>query len=122
MGGRSPIPVDVRVIAATNRDLEAALTEGRFREDLYYRLKVVTMFLPPLRERTGDTAILADHFLKRFSREMGVDCPGISEEAKAVMESYSWPGNVRELANTIQKALIFSRGAPISFLRKFRKL
>jgi len=114
LGGRSPIPVDVRVIAATNRDLEAALTEGRFREDLYYRLKVVTMFLPPLRERTGDTAILAEHFLKRFSREMGVDCPGISEEAKAVLESYSWPGNVRELANTIQKALIFSRGAPIS--------
>ena len=114
LGGRSPIPVDVRVIAATNRDLEAALTESRFREDLYYRLKVVTMFLPPLRERTGDTAILAEHFLKRFSREMGVDCPGISEEAKAVLESYSWPGNVRELANTIQKALIFSRGAPIS--------
>ncbi|MHB8203615.1 MAG: sigma-54-dependent transcriptional regulator [Desulfomonilaceae bacterium] len=114
LGGRSPIPVDVRVIAATNRDLEAALTEGRFREDLYYRLKVVTMFLPPLRERTGDTAILAEHFLKRFSREMGVDCPGISEEAKAVLEAYSWPGNVRELANTIQKALIFSRGAPIS--------
>ncbi len=114
LGGRSPIPVDVRVIAATNRDLEAALTEGRFREDLYYRLKVVTMFLPPLRERTGDTAILAEHFLKRFSREMGVDCPGISEEAKAVLEAYSWPGNVRELANTIQKALIFSRGAPIN--------
>jgi nitrogen regulation protein NR(I) len=114
LGGRSPIPVDVRVIAATNRDLEAALTEGRFREDLYYRLKVVTMFLPPLRERTGDAAILADHFLKRFSREMRVDHPGISEEAKVVMESYSWPGNVRELANAIQKALIFSRGAPIS--------
>lgn len=114
LGGRSPIPVDVRVIAATNRDLESALTEGRFRDDLYYRLKVVTLFLPPLRDRTGDTAILADAFLKRFSLEMGVNCPGISEEAKATLEAYSWPGNVRELANTIQKALIFSRGAPIS--------
>ncbi|MCX5873740.1 MAG: sigma-54 dependent transcriptional regulator [Deltaproteobacteria bacterium] len=114
LGGRSPIPVDVRVIAATNRDLETALEDGRFREDLYYRLKVVTLNLPPLRERAGDIAILAEYFLKRFSREMSIDCPGLTDEAKMVMETYSWPGNVRELANKVQKALIFSRGAPIS--------
>jgi nitrogen regulation protein NR(I) len=114
LGGRSPIPVDVRVIAATNRDLEAALTDGRFREDLYYRLKVVTLSLPPLRKRTGDIPVLADYFLKRFSHQMSVDCPGFTDEAVTVMNSYFWPGNVRELANTVQKSLIFSRGAPIS--------
>ncbi len=114
LGGRSPIPVDVRVLAATNRDLEAALCEGRFREDLYYRLKVVTLRLPPLRERTGDVPMLADYFLKRFAGQMNVDSPGMTAEAVQVMNNYSWPGNVRELANTIQKALIFSRGAPIS--------
>jgi nitrogen regulation protein NR(I) len=114
LGGRSPIPVDVRVIAATNRDLEAALADGRFREDLYYRLKVVTLSLPPLRERNGDISILAEYFLKRYSKEMAVNSPGLTQEAIQVMESYSWPGNVRELANTVQKALIFSRGAPIS--------
>jgi nitrogen regulation protein NR(I) len=114
LGGRSPIPVDVRVLAATNRDLEMALEEGRFREDLYYRLKVVTLRLPPLRERTGDVAMLADYFLKRFAKEMSVDSPGMTEGAKKIMVNYPWPGNVRELANTIQKALIFSRGAPIS--------
>jgi nitrogen regulation protein NR(I) len=114
LGGRSPIPVDVRVLAATNRDLEMALDEGRFREDLYYRLKVVTLRLPPLRERSGDVVMLADYFLKRFAREMSVDSPGMTEGAKKIMVNYPWPGNVRELANTIQKALIFSRGAPIS--------
>jgi len=114
LGGRSPIPVDVRVIAATNRDLEAALSEERFREDLYYRLKVVTLHLPPLRERAGDISMLADYFLRRFAKEMNIDSPGITGEAKNIMEHYTWPGNVRELANTIQKALIFSRGSPIS--------
>lgn len=113
LGGRFPIPVDVRVIAATNRDLEVALDEGRFREDLYYRLKVVTLNLPPLRERFGDIPILAEYFLKRFSHEMAIDCPGITDQAKEIMLSYSWPGNVRELGNVVQKALIFSRGAPI---------
>jgi DNA-binding NtrC family response regulator len=114
LGGRFPIPVDVRVLAATNRDLEVALDEGRFREDLYYRLKVVTLRLPPLRERSGDVVMLADYFLKRFAGEMSVDSPGVTEDAKKIMVNYPWPGNVRELANTMQKALIFSRGAPIS--------
>ncbi len=110
LGGRDPIPVDVRIIAATNRDLEAALAEGRFREDLYYRLKVVTIWLPPLRERLDDIPALAEYFLARFALEMGLNNPGMTPEAKEVLRQYQWPGNVRELANTIQKALIFSRG------------
>jgi nitrogen regulation protein NR(I) len=114
LGGRSPIAVDVRVLAATNRDLESALAEGRFREDLYYRLKVVTLRLPPLRDRQGDVAMLAEYFLNRFAAEMNVNSPGITDEAIRIMGTYLWPGNVRELGNTIQKALIFSRGAPIS--------
>jgi len=114
LGGRETIPVDVRIIAATNRDLETALAEGRFREDLYYRLKVVTIWLPPLRERPGDISLLTDYFLSRFSSDTSIDNPGITDEAKAVLNTYPWPGNVRELANTIQKALIFNRGAPIS--------
>jgi transcriptional regulator with GAF, ATPase, and Fis domain len=110
LGGRDPIPVDVRIIAATNRDLEAALAAGRFREDLYYRLKVVTIWLPPLRDRLEDVPILADYFLNRFAQEMGLNNPGMTPEAKEVLKQYQWPGNVRELANTIQKAVIFSRG------------
>jgi nitrogen regulation protein NR(I) len=113
LGGRQPIPVDVRIIAATNRDLEKSLEEGRFREDLYYRLKVVTLWLPPLRERREDIPLLSDYFLSRFSREMEMNNPGITAEAKAALARYDWPGNVRELANTIQKALIFSRGLTI---------
>jgi nitrogen regulation protein NR(I) len=113
LGGREPIPVDVRIIAATNRDLETALTEGRFREDLYYRLKVVTLWLPPLRDRAGDIPMLAEYFLARFAAEMEMTNPGITEPAKDLLSSFPWPGNVRELANTLQKALIFSRGCPL---------
>jgi nitrogen regulation protein NR(I) len=113
LGGREPIPVDVRIIAATNRDLEAALAQGRFREDLYYRLKVVTLWLPPLRERSQDSILLAEYFLARFAKEMGMGNPGMVEEAKLLLQNYQWPGNVRELANAMQKALIFSRGYPI---------
>jgi nitrogen regulation protein NR(I) len=113
LGGREPIPVDVRIIAATNRDLEAALAQGRFREDLYYRLKVVTLGLPPLRERGQDITLLAEYFLSRFAKEMDVGNPGVTAEAKLLLQNYQWPGNVRELANAMQKALIFSRGYPI---------
>jgi len=113
LGGREPIPVDVRIIAATNRDLESSLAQGKFREDLYYRLNVVTLWLPPLRERQGDIPLLADYFLGRFAREMETSNPGLTEMAKALLRTYSWPGNVRELANAVQKALIFSRGCPI---------
>lgn len=113
LGGREPIPVDVRVIAATNRDLETALAEGRFREDLYYRLKVVTIWLPPLSERSGDIPLLVDYFLAQLAARMGIENPGMTREAKGLLERCPWPGNVRELANVIQKALIFSRGLPI---------
>ncbi|RJP17520.1 MAG: sigma-54-dependent Fis family transcriptional regulator [Candidatus Abyssobacteria bacterium SURF_5] len=113
LGGREPIPVDVRILAATNRNLEAALSEGRFREDLYYRLKVVTIEIPPLRSRKGDTRLLCHYFLTRFATEMGMESPGITNEALSMVENHPWHGNVRELANTLQKALIFSRGYPI---------
>ncbi|MCD6304754.1 MAG: sigma-54-dependent Fis family transcriptional regulator [Deltaproteobacteria bacterium] len=114
LGGRETIPVDVRIIAATNRNLEQALSQGRFREDLYYRLKVVTIWLPPLRERMDDIPLLAEYFLSKCSAEMGIDNPGILKEALSVLKHYAWPGNVREFYNTIQKALIFNRGAPVS--------
>jgi nitrogen regulation protein NR(I) len=113
LGGRETIPVDVRIIAATNRDLETALQQGRFREDLYYRLKVVTITLPPLRERIDDIPLLAEYFLGRYAAELDMDNPGISQEALAELCAHSWPGNVRELANAVHKALIFNRGAPI---------
>jgi len=113
LGGRQPIMVDVRILAATNRDLEAALQEGRFREDLYYRLNVVALTLPPLRERTGDVPMLVDYFLWRVARDLGVRNPGITPEARPILAAHSWPGNVRELANAVEKCLIFSRGRPI---------
>ncbi len=113
LGGRETIPVDVRIIAATNRDLEAALAEGRFREDLYFRLKVVTISLPPLRERPADIPLLAEYFLARFSAEMALNNPGLTQDSLNLLKSHQWPGNVRELANVLQKALIFSRGYPI---------
>ncbi len=114
LGGRDTIPVDVRIIAATNRDLEQLIASGHFREDLYYRLKVITIWLPPLRERTGDIPLLADYFLARFSSELNVENPGITRGAVSLLVSNPWPGNIRELSNTIQKAMIFNRGAPLS--------
>lgn len=113
LGGQHTIDVDVRIIAATNRDLERALEEERFREDLYYRLKVVAVELPPLKERKEDIPLLTDYFLARFSREMNMHNPGIAEEARRKIVDHFWPGNVRELGNAIKKALIFSRGYPI---------
>ena len=113
LGGRDTIPVDVRIVAATNRNLEKALSEGRFREDLYYRLKVVTISLPPLRERPDDIPLLIKYFLARSAADFGMENPGITEEAISALNDYSWPGNVREIGNTLQKALIFNRGAPV---------
>ena len=114
IGGRETIPVDVRIIAATNRNLESAIQRSTFREDLYYRLKVVTIWLPPLKERRGDINLLTQYFLSRYAGEMGIENPGMTTEAKSILNSYPWPGNVRELANAIQKAVIFNRGAPIT--------
>lgn len=113
LGGREPIGVDVRIIAATNRNLEAAMEESRFREDLYYRLNVVTLTLPPLRERKEDIPLLTEYLLRVFSKKMGIPNTGITQKALAMLNRQGWPGNVRELANAIEKCLIFSRGRPI---------
>lgn len=113
LGGKEPIDVDVRIIAATNRDLEAAVANGTFREDLYYRLRVVTLTMPPLRERKEDLDTLAEYLLTRLSVEMSVKNPGISAGALQKIQEYDWPGNIRELMNSIRKALIFNRGAPV---------
>lgn len=113
LGGRETIPVDVRILAATNRDLEKAMAEGHFREDLYYRLKVVTLHLPRLNERPEDIPLLTEYFLSRFAMELGMENPRIDREALALLTTYPWPGNVRELSNIMQKALIFHRGGPI---------
>ncbi len=114
LGGGSSIPVDVRILAATNRDLEKAVAEGEFREDLYYRLNVVTIRLPKLCERDEDVFELANHFLDNLSAEMEMHNPGLAEDGKEFLATHKWPGNVRELSNAIQKALIFNRGAPIT--------
>ncbi|MDL2315924.1 sigma-54 dependent transcriptional regulator [Desulfovibrio sp. OttesenSCG-928-A18] len=114
LGGRETISVDVRIIAATNRNLEAAVSSGRFREDLYYRLNVVSLHLPPLRERKEDIPHLARHFMVRFAREMGGTVPPLGADALARLERHYWPGNVRELHNLLQNILIFNQGGTVS--------
>ncbi len=113
LGGTRDIPVDVRVIAATNRDLEADVRAGRFREDLFFRLQVVPIHLPPLRERRGDVTLLATHFLERFSREQRKRLEGFEPEALAALERYAWPGNVRELRNLVERLVILCDGPRI---------
>ncbi len=106
VGGTASLHVDIRVIAATNRDLTAEIQAGRFREDLYYRLNVITVNMPPLRERAGDIPTLAEHFLERYARETKRAVNGISREALEALLRYEWPGNVRELQNTIERAVV----------------
>ena len=113
VGGNETIHVDVRILAATNRNLEQAIKEGKFREDLYYRLNVVTIELPPLRERNADIARLADFLLARLSCELGIDKPPLADSALQVIREHPWPGNVRELEHCLQQAAILSRGYPI---------
>jgi len=113
VGGSERVTVDVRIIAATNRDLEDAIQQGQFREDLYHRLRVFTIHLPPLRERREDIPRLATYFVERFSVEMGVDKPVLTDEAASELCAHPWPGNVRELQNCIQQAVILTRGYPI---------
>jgi two-component system NtrC family response regulator len=103
--------VDVRVIAATNRDLERAVREGGFREDLYYRLSVITLRMPPLRERREDIPLLVEHFLRKYNPASGVT---IGPDALAVLQAYGWPGNVRELENVIERASVLRRGDAIT--------
>jgi DNA-binding NtrC family response regulator len=114
VGGVRPIHVDVRIIAATNRDLDAAVKDGRFREDLYHRLNVVPIMLPPLKERTEDIGVLAQHFLERFAKEVKKNFSGFNEEAMERLCAYDWPGNVRELANVIERAVVLGQGPLIT--------
>jgi two-component system response regulator PilR (NtrC family) len=105
VGGTEEIQADIRVIAATNRDLAALVAEGRFREDLYYRINVIPLHLPPLRERREDIRLLAEHFVARFAAQMGKPVTGISAAAVECLEAYPWPGNIRELENALERAV-----------------
>jgi len=113
VGGNESIKVDVRVISATNRDMKEAIARGQFREDLYYRLNVVNIELPPLRERTEDIPLLAEHFLSGFALENQKELTGFSPEATEFMLKHGWPGNVRELENAIERAVILARNPTI---------
>jgi len=114
IGSTEETDVDVRIIAATNKDFEKEIAEGRFREDLYYRLSVIPIQLPSLHERREDIPLLARHFLERFRVSMEKPIEGISPEAMTKLESYDWPGNVRELENTMERAVALETGTQIS--------
>ncbi len=113
LGGKKEISVDIRIVAATNRDLQKALSENELREDLYYRLAVVEIFLPPLRERAGDIKLLANEFLGRFASQNGKKLASFSDQTWEWILSYNWPGNVRELKNAVERAVIMARGDKI---------
>lgn len=114
VGGNKPISVDVRVVAATNRNLEEEVAAGRFRRDLYFRLRVLEVNVPPLRERKGDVDLLADHFRERYSQETGRRYLDFSPEARAALNAYHWPGNVRELKNIIERAVLMGNPPTIN--------
>ena len=114
VGGNETIKVDVRVVSATNRNLEKMIEEGEFREDLYYRLNVFPINLPPLRDRLDDLPVLTNHFVTKFARQMGVPAAGASTDALAKLREYNWPGNVRELENIVERAMILAKGAPLA--------
>jgi transcriptional regulator with PAS, ATPase and Fis domain len=113
LGGSETIKVDVRVISATNRDPKEATAKGLFRADLYFRLNVVPLFLPPLRERQCDIVLLCDHFIARFNRTMGKKVRAVSVPALRMLENYPWPGNIRELENCLERAMILAQGEEI---------
>jgi Response regulator containing CheY-like receiver, AAA-type ATPase, and DNA-binding domains len=114
VGGEKTVEVDVRIVAATNKDLKAEIEKGSFREDLYFRLNVVNIFVPPLRERKDDIPLLAASFLKEFSRENGKKIEGIHEKARSRLYSYEWPGNIRELRNCIESAVVMCQSNMIT--------
>jgi DNA-binding NtrC family response regulator len=113
LGGKKEVQVNIRVVAATNKNVEEALEEGKLREDLYHRLAVVPLYLPPLREREGDVRLLAEEFLRRFSKDHDKQITGFSEGASEYINTYRWPGNVRELKNSVERAVILSRSETI---------
>ena len=114
IGGRKPTPVDVRIIATTNRNLSDCVREGGFREDLFYRLNVVNLTLPPLRERIGDVKILSDHFIKAYAEKNQSKVLGIHPEALGMLEAHTWAGNIRELENVLERAVITAQGTLIT--------
>jgi len=114
VGGNADIPVDFRLVAATNRNLAEYVKEGKFREDLYYRLNVIDIHLPPLRERPGDIALLVSRFIREFSKENGGSVTGIDARAMKALEDYSWPGNVRQLRNVVEKMVVLSSGGKLT--------
>jgi two-component system response regulator PilR (NtrC family) len=109
VGAALEIPVDVRVLSATNRDIDSDVAAGRFRQDLYYRLNVIRLHIPPLRDRREDLAPLVEHFIQRFSAETGKVVTGLTPDAVRVLDRYAFPGNVRELENVIERAVVLSR-------------
>ena len=113
MGGTEDLKVDVRVVAATNRRLEEEVAAGRFREDLFYRLRVLPIELPPLRHRVSDIPLLATAFVDRFNREFGKKVDGVTPDAQALLERYPWPGNVRELCNVVERAVLLTESNEI---------
>jgi len=119
LGSSAALPVDVRLVAATNRDLEEEVRAGRFREDLYYRINVIRVRLPPLRDREGDRSLLAGYFLKKISAELGRKIEGLTPEALGLLDAYPFPGNVRELENALERAVILAEG-PILEARDFQ--
>jgi DNA-binding NtrC family response regulator len=113
LGSHRPIALDLRLVCATNRDLQQMVKDGRFREDLYYRLSVVPLRLPPLRERTDDIPLLLAHYLERFAKENGAPAPRLSPEALAVLVRYPWPGNIRELRNACENLAVLRAGKTV---------
>ena len=113
IGGREEITVDVRIVCATHQNLKKLIEEGRFREDLYYRLSEIVLSIPPLRERHGDAALLAHAFMNKFSRRESRAIRGFTQEAMEAIESHSWPGNVREMENCVRRAVIMADGSQI---------
>jgi len=114
IGGRQPIPVDTRIVCATHQDLDAMTRDGRFREDLYYRLAEIVVKIPALAERSGDSVLLARHFVNRFSRELGAGAQSLSADAIDAIDAYAWPGNVRELENRIKRSVIMADGKSVT--------
>ena len=113
VGGTEAVPLDVRVVAATNRDLEEEIKRGRFRTDLFYRLNVIAIHLPPLRDRRDDIPIFVDAFLKRIAKEHGEELKALAPDALEVIMAYDWPGNVRELENALERAVVLVKGTQI---------
>jgi formate hydrogenlyase transcriptional activator len=111
LGSSRTISVNVRIIAASNRDLDKAIQEGRFRADLYYRLNVLPIVLPPLRQRRSDIPLLTSFFVERYSRQLGKQTMGVTQDTMEILSHYDWPGNIRELQNVIERAVVLSRGS-----------